>query len=436
MKRFLTILAAAIMAVSCGETNDGSYPARVPDAGEIPIMGWHSIPGEETSDAMYREMRDAGFTLSYTNFRGDNRYLKPALDAAGKAGIRIYLRCADLEGGSSDARMAIVDEYKDHPALAGWFLDDEPAASRFDALQGLKSDIRRKDAGHPCYVNLFPDLGDAVFQGMGLADYESYVDLYEEKLTPEFISFDCYPVVKGLDGIIRFYPDLIFRSLEQISSKAKRARIPFWAFALSTAHTPLNDPNRPVVNSYDDHFPVPTIEHLRIQMWNNLAYGAQALQYFTYWTPAADEDSNFWYGEGPKKADGTTGKAYAVVKQMNREIQELNGVFNGCTMKWVRHTGNTIPAGTKALDELPKQIGDLTVSEPGVTVSLIENRGFTFLVLVSRTLDADTEVSMTPLSESVKRVGKDASIVNLASDGKYSITPGDILIFVLDGPKS
>lgn len=435
MKRFFTV-AAAVLAASCGKTDSGSYPAKVPDAGEIPVMGWHSIPGTHTSEAMYREMRDAGFTLSYTNFRGDNRYLKSALDAAEKAGMKIFLRCAALEGGNTDARKAIVDQYKDHPALAGWFLDDEPAASRFDALKEWKSDIRQMDTGHPCYVNLFPDLGNAVFQGMGVADYEAYVDLCVEKLTPEFLSFDCYPVVKDLAGKTGFHPDLMFRSLELISVKARRARVPFWAFALSTAHTPLKDPNRPVVNSYDDHFPVPTIEHLRIQMWNNLAYGAQALQYFTYWTPDTGEDSNFWYGEGPKKADGTTGLAYPVVKQMNGEIQKLNGVFNGCTVKWVRHTGQAIPAGTKALGELPRQIGQLTVSEPGAVVSLIENRGFTFLVLVSRTLDADTGVSMTSLSEGVKRVAKDASIVDLAADGKYSIMPGDILIFVLDGPRS
>lgn len=439
MKKFFIVLAAVLSVASCKEKGNGGatvdYPAKVPDVGEIPVLAWHSIPGEYTSEDMYKEMRNAGFTLTYTNFRSNNSHLKPALDAAEKAGIKIYLRCYDLEGPSKEKRQAIVDTYKDHPALAGWFLWDEPTGTAIiDNMGTWRNEIMEADDSHICYANLLPDLGDNVFQDMGLTDYEGYMDYYLDKLDPTFLSCAYYPIVKDLDGKVHLYQDLWFPSLEKVSTKAKRERIPFWAFALSTAHTPLHDPNRPNVDNYDEHFPIPTIEHLRIQMWNNLAYGSQVLQYFTYWTPLRTEDSQFWYGGGPKESDGKTGPAYEVVKAMNKEIQKLNGVFNGCTMKWVRHTGEKIPAKTRRLTEMPAGVSALETSEPGATVSLIENQGFTFLVLVSRTLDDDITVSMTPSSQKVKRVDKDASIVDLAPDGKYTVTPGDILIFVLDGP--
>lgn len=433
---------AALSAVSCSNNKGGdenfSYPAKVPATDDIPILAWHSIPGEFTSDASYQEMRDAGFTLTYTNFRGNNDDLKPALDAAEKAGIGIYLRCHDLEGNSTtEKRQAIVNAYKDHPALAGWFLWDEPTGKEIiESMGQWRKDIIAADDSHICYANLLPDHpGGTVFQDMGFADYEGYLDFYIEKLSPAFLSYAYYPIVKDLEGKAQLYADLWFPSLEKVSVKAKRERMPFWTFALSTAHTPLHDPNRPNVENYDEHFPIPTIEHLRIQMWNNLAYGAQVLQYFTYWSPKRTEDSYFWYGGGPKESDGKTGPAYEVVKAMNIEIQKLRGVFNGCDVKWVRHTGETIPTGTKPLKDLPEGIGELTTARNGMTVSLLENQGFRFLVMVSRTIDENTVVTMKPTSNKVKRVMKDASIVDLAEDGKYTVSAGDLLIFVLDGPK-
>lgn len=442
MKKIFVLLCAAASVWACGDkTGSGDvvtveYPPKVPDAGEIPILAWYSIPGGNyTTDAAYQALSDAGFTLTYTNFRDDNASLKPALDAAEKAGVGVILRCNSIESGSKATRQAIVNQYKDHPALEGWFLWDEPHPGLFDGMAGMKSDITGADDAHYCYANLIPDLGDAVFAQWGVANYNEYLALYVDKLSPPFLSYAYYPIVKNLNGVTELVADQWFPSLEKTSVMAKRFGIPFWSFALSTAHTPLHDPNRPNVVNYDDHFPVPTIAHLRVQMWNNLAYGAQALQYFTYWTPDTWEDSMYWYGDGPMKTDGTKGAAYDVVKQMNGEIRKLNGVFGGCKMKWVRHTGETIPTGTKRLEELPSGVKELSTTEPGATVSLLENQGFTFLVVVSRSIDADITVSMKPSSPNVKRVEKDASITELAADGQYTVTPGDILIFVLDGPK-
>ena len=48
--------------------------------------------------------------------------------------------------------------------------------------------------------------------------------------------------------------------------------------------------------------PRPQLQHLRgLQAFSNLAYGAQAIQYFTYWTMKSDT----WnFHEGPVGLDG------------------------------------------------------------------------------------------------------------------------------------
>jgi hypothetical protein len=62
-----------------------------------------------------------------------------------------------------------------------------------------------------------------------------------------------------------------YANLEVCSTKAREAGIPFWAFALTTAHL---------------SYPVPTMGQLRYQVYSNLAYGAQGIEYYTYWKPA------------------------------------------------------------------------------------------------------------------------------------------------------
>ena len=87
-------------------------------------------------------------------------------------------------------------------------------------------------------------------------------------------------------------------------------------------------------------------------MFSDLAYGAQGLQYFTYWTPVNSE--GFDYEFGPIGLDGRRTVAYDLVRQVNGEIKALSGVFAGAKVKWVRHTGKTIPRGTQRLTKLPE----------------------------------------------------------------------------------
>src|SRR5437868_3488260 len=80
-------------------------------------------------------------------------------------------------------------------------------------------------------------------------------------------------------------------------------------FALTVAHGP---------------YPIPTIEQLRVQVFSDLAYGAQGIQYFTYWTSKSDT----WnFHEAPIDVSGKRTAVYDRVKQMNAEIRALSPVF-------------------------------------------------------------------------------------------------------------
>ena len=126
--------------------------------------------------------------------------------------------------------------------------------------------IKAADSTHFCYLNLLPNGVDE--QALG-DTYRGYVNRFINEVQLPLVSFDCYPVIG--DQVRHNW----YENLEIIADESKKANLPFWAFALSTAHTP---------------YPIPTMSELRLQMYSNLAYGAQVLQYFTYWNP----DTTTW----------------------------------------------------------------------------------------------------------------------------------------------
>lgn len=125
-----------------------------------------------------------------------------------------------------------------------------------------------------------------------------------------------------------------YENLQVVADESASAGLPFWAFALSTAHDP---------------YPLPTMESLRLQMYTNLAYGASVLQYFTYWNPGTE----IWnFHEAPINQDKVQSEAYGLVKAMNEEIQARAAVFVGSKPVFPAHTGETVPPHCRALGDV------------------------------------------------------------------------------------
>ena len=204
----------------------------------------------------------------------------------------------------------------------------------------------------------------------------------------------------------------VYENLEIFSDEARKAGKPFWAFALATSHGP---------------YPVPTPAMLRLQVYSDLAYGAQGIQYFTYWTPQGD---SFWdYQFGPIGLDGKRTVAYDRVRAMNQELKALSGIFVGAKVISVRHTGDRIPRGTKRLTALPEPVKVLETEGTGAVVSLLENKGRLYLLIVNRDYECPMRLTFYA-DESVGRVLKDGSIVPAqAYTGVLEVDPGDAMIY-------
>ena len=396
----LCVLVAALLA--CGATFAADAPARLPDAPPLMILAWAGPPEQETTAERYKELSDAGFTHNYTGF-GSAAAMAKALDVARAAGVKLFVSTPEL---ASDPE-GIAKRFKSHPAIAGYALRDEPSAGDFEGLAKWVRRIQSVDADHTCYINLYPNYCPA--SALGTADYREHVAQFVKEVPVQVLSFDHYPVVgKSLR------PEW-YENLEIVSAAARAADKPFLAFALATAH---------------GAYPVPTTAQLRVQVYSNLAYGAQGIQYFTYWTPRSDT----WdFHEGPITPDGKRSAVYERVREVNRELQALRGVFVGSTVESIGHTGATIPAGTRSYVPAAP-VKSLQTEGSGAVVSLLANGRRRFLVVVNRDFEREMplRVRFDPAT-TIRRVAKDGALTSLTDSRQDSKTPpGDAAIFTWD----
>ena len=206
-----------------------------------------------------------------------------ALDVAARHGLRMWLtdprigpRTVDrVEWKSTVA--ATADDYRNHPALGAYFVDDEPSAAEFAGLAQLVGELRAADPTHFAYINLLPDHVGA--NGYGTDTYDEYVERFIATVQPALLSYDYYPFRKDNDR------STFFANLGVIREAALRHRRPFMVIVQAMPHGPYRDP---------------TEAELAWQIFHALAFGARGISYFAYWTPptipGVDDHMAFHYG--------------------------------------------------------------------------------------------------------------------------------------------
>lgn len=373
---------------------------KLESTGHIPILGWYSIPPEEATVSRYLEMKDAGFDISFS-FLSNPEDVQKSLDAAQKAGMKIVISCPELKSETEK----IVKRFMNHPALAGYFLRDEPAVDAFTELGTWAKKVNANDPKHFCYVNLFPNY--ATSEQLGTSDYREYVNKFAKEVPMHFLSYDSYPLTSAKGVYEKWH-----QNLEIISDEAKKAGKSFWAFAQSVL--------------FDDYHESPNLATMRLQMFTNLAYGAQGLQYFTYWTPVSPAED---FRGAPITLDGKRTSVYDHIKTLNQEIKNLDGVFYGAKVLSLKFTGKEIPMGTSRLSVFPEPLKVLETAGKSALVSILKNGDKRFIVIVN--MDYKEKMSLTLLGDSsLKRVLKDGSIVPASVYASTNnVEAGDMVIF-------
>ena len=386
---------------------------------ELPILGWHGIPHDRVTPGLYKQARDAGFThLMQT--APDRETALRLLDLARDAGIRLLLNSPCLSGEMLEES---VRAFKDHPGLGLYCLRDEPNVAQMPTIGALAKRIMAMDPVHPCYLNWFGGIEpfENPARWYGAPDLRAYIEASLREIPVRLMSFDTYPiripdpnhVIKGPFRTMKGaeIKPVWFETLELVREFSRARKIPFWAFALATAH-----PHSAYV------YPTATVASMKLQQYANLAYGAQGLQYFTFWGIAKD-------GEAPVQ-DGRETYVMDRVRAVNAELQARAFVFAGADAAGVWHAGAPLPPGTRPLPKagLPRGVLSLE-ADGGVIVSHLVNGAHEYLMVVSRELFREVAVKAA-LSAGVMRVRPDGRTAPAAQHlGEYVLSPGEAEIF-------
>ena len=123
----------------------------------LPIMAWAGIPESETNLERFRELKEMGINVNLSNYPNADAMQK-ALDLAQQVGIKMVTSCPELK---SDPETT-VKRFINHPALAGYFLRDEPVRKDFAELAQWGKQIEAIDKNHFCFVNLISSINTTI----------------------------------------------------------------------------------------------------------------------------------------------------------------------------------------------------------------------------------------------------------------------------------
>ncbi|MCQ6562780.1 hypothetical protein [Paenibacillus mendelii] len=328
-------------------------------------------------------------------------------------------------GRPSDAYIeTLVDHYKDHAAVLGYNLIDEPFGELYPMLKETSDRIKALDPGRMIYTNHYAlnEEGTHYYSLEGTPPM-GYEDYYKNWIAtnPDMISYDYYPFKKeGFDEKVHYQTLAFFREQSLLNG------LDFWAYIQSVAYDYFHilEPNEP---------------QMRFQIYSTLAYGAKGYVYWTYCTPTGADPELAQIHDAIILTDGSKNETYEYAKTINGEILNIGSVLLSLTSLAVYHTG-VVPPFTEPLPE--DFFWQLAGGESAVPliISYFENEtGRKFIMVVNRDLEQAQSLTFSlsaelqAVQEVCKSTGNEIATTFHAAEGTLSVSlaPGDGRLYAL-----
>jgi len=196
------------------------------------------------------EMRRLDFNTGDYYYKLQGEEIAALMDAAAVEGMQILLELSEYARQQPEPDLvaieAVVERYREHPALLAWYLVDEPAETSLEpqALRVIYELIRGLDPYHPVYlVNNRPH----TYSAYGAAS--------------DILAIDVYPIPR--------YPITRVRDFMQQARGASLGRKPVWLVAQAFGGV--------------EHWPrAPTAVELRNMVYQGLVQGARGVLFYRY----------------------------------------------------------------------------------------------------------------------------------------------------------
>lgn len=342
------------------------------------IGAWKAPTPGYITDETYARMAAAGITLLTgpgPREGEDAETNKLSLDLARAHGIRLIVRDnrIHLDPQTAEDKRALdamIADYKDHPALYGYFIKDEPKPAEYRLLTGVHNYLREKDSKHLPYINLFPNYGGPT--QIEFDNYDAYVGDFVKTVHPLMLSYDHYSFLRKAER------NNFIANLEVVRRDSLKADIPMWVIIQA-----LQDATR---------YRPPTLNQMYWQVNTSLAYGAKSIWYFPYWSAGFPDKPEAWHYLGMILPDGKPGPQYASASEINPKLKRLGPLLMGLKSVSVTHLG-AVPLrgkGFKPDDLISRAEGDQIIIG-----RFTDRENKPVLMVVNRDWDKPGEISIT-----------------------------------------
>ncbi|MCL2159960.1 MAG: hypothetical protein FWH48_11175 [Oscillospiraceae bacterium] len=395
-----------------------------------PIMYWFGPSAMDEKSA--NMIAEAGFTRIPIEGRNKEENIK-IIELCAAAGIEAMVADRRISEAIRDFKNCepilaqVVGDYAGFKNVKAYYITDEPSCNDFEALGNVCATLTRLDPGREAYINLFPNYASA--EQLGAESYKKHIDLYVDIVKPSIISYDHYHFVgrnleNKADAAKSERERLIceaawnteqragfFDNIETIRKKSLETGIDFMVIVLLVEHGPYRNLSE---------------AEIRWEVFQSLAYGSSRISYFTYGTPAYEE--NWRYTNGMVDTNGEPTRHYYDVMRINKDLKIVGAQLAGKKSEAVYHIGEETDTSIKYYD--PKEnmvgIGDIKVTG-ALTLGFFEggeimlaNKDYISLNKVDITVNPDQNVFVFD-----KAAGQWYRLIKSAGACTLSLMPGD-----------
>lgn len=313
MRMITLLVVAATLIVMAGAAQSVEKTGRfVQD--RFAIGFWVDPPADQITDARYKEIADANFTVVHGAFGPQTEAdIKKQLALCKKYGLVAIVK-PDSETPGKDGKAPF--NTANNPTCWGYHLVDEPGAAGIPDVKKRIDALHKTHPGKLAYVNLLPDY--ASLEWLGTKTYDEYIERYAKEAGLDVLSMDYYPqmtpIADGREGYCN--------NLAVMRKYSVECGVPFWNFFNTMPFGPHYDP---------------TEAQIRWQVYTSVAYGAKGVLYFCYWTPGKGAAGA---GEFPKggaiiTAEGLKTRHYDQAKRINAGLKNLGPTIMALTSESV-----------------------------------------------------------------------------------------------------
>ncbi len=231
--------------------------------------------------------------------------LEAALVEAQHQGLGVFLTSHAAFTGNASPNEPVLRKYVErwtgYPAVAGYYLWDEPRLDDFAAVRRTADLLRTLDPERLTLTALLPSYGP-----YGHPDaYASYVHRFVEMVNPAVLSFDYYPCRLEPETDRPLVWPGFFHDLSVYWAVAASTGKPFWYYAACCGWPTKAGPNAVTIG---------------VQVWAALAFGASGIQYFM----ARDFTGELLdFVDAPVVGTGERGPTFETVRGVNLQAVTL-----------------------------------------------------------------------------------------------------------------